>query len=75
MKLFELGMSYTDKTKSYNVLDIFWEKDRLERIKSLIEAGLASMGKGTAKPVQADADEAKEEKPKRKRRSRKKTEE
>lgn len=75
MKLFELGMSYTDKTKSYNVLDIFWEKDRLERIKSLIEAGLASMGKGAAKPVQADADEAKEEKPKRKRRSRKKTEE
>lgn len=45
MGMFNLGVSYVDKTKSYNVLDIFWEKDRLDRIRSLIQAGLDSQGK------------------------------
>ena len=49
MKLFELGRSYTDKSKSYNVLDIFWEKDRMDRIESIIKAGLASRQTGENK--------------------------
>ena len=40
MSLQTLGESYTDKSKSYNVLDLFWEKDRMERIRSAIQAGL-----------------------------------
>lgn len=42
IKLFELGRSYTDKSKSYNVLDVFWEEDRMDRIGSIIKAGLDS---------------------------------
>ena len=74
MKLFELGSSYVDKTKSYNVLDIFWEKDRLERIKSLIQAGLDSQEKKTEsqeKHVEESSEKQEEEKPKRQKRTRK----
>ena len=42
MSLIRLGRSYTDKNRSYNVLDIFWESDRMDRIESLIQAGLDS---------------------------------
>lgn len=42
MKLHEFGESCTDKTKSYNVLDVFWEEGRMERIRSIIQAGLDS---------------------------------
>lgn len=85
MKLFELGVSYVDKTKSYNVLDLFWEADRLERIKSLIQAGLDSQkGKHNALKEEQKESAPKEEqkekateagKPKRSRKPRKKKEE
>ena len=42
MKLHEFGESCTDKTKSYNVLDIFWEEGRMDRIRGIIQAGLDS---------------------------------
>lgn len=50
MKLYEFGRGCTDKNKSYNVLDIFWEEDRMDRIESIIKAGLESKQQSSMKP-------------------------